>query len=76
MTDADVIWEPAISHISIDYHDGKGTYSDYCLYINDHLFVANIEPYLPREPAVTKKGQIAKNRPPKPQKQSHTWWKA
>jgi hypothetical protein len=38
------------------YSDGKGTYSGYCLYINDHLFGANIEPYLPREPALPKRG--------------------
>jgi hypothetical protein len=37
-------------------------------------FDANIEPYLPREPALT--GQIAENQPPKPQKQAHTCWKA
>jgi hypothetical protein len=74
--DADVEWEPVIGHMSIDYPDGKVTYSGYCLYINDYLFYANIEPYLPRDPVLTKRGQIAKNQPPKPQKQAHTWWKA
>lgn len=54
--DADVEWEPVIGHMSIDYPDGKVTYSGYCLYINDHLFYANIEPYLPRDPVLTKRG--------------------
>jgi hypothetical protein len=64
--DADVEWEPVIGHMSIDYPDGKVTYSGYSLYINDHIFYANIEPYLPRDPVLTKRGQIAKNQPPKP----------
>ncbi len=69
-------WVPVIGQMPIDYPDGKVIYSGYSLYINDHHFYENIELYLPRDPVLTKRGQVAKNQPPKPQKQAHTWWKA
>ena len=74
--DADVEWEPVIGHMPIAYPDGKVTYDGYSLYINDHHYCENVEPYLPSGPILTKRGQIAKNQPPKPQKKAHTWWKA